>query len=197
MRSTPTAYPRGHCCANAEQYNLDMQTPNHGSFYALVLRRQHPSLLFNCSHNAFTVPHFNRDQSKLYPTAFGTDEPILLCAPTSAGKVTSHIVFIYSMFSYSLDSHFLQTNVAMLTILNETAKHRNQETGEFDHDAYKCVHIAPMRALAPKMVGNVTQRLKIVITTPEKRDVIIPKQTDTSYTNLVLLIIADKIHAAP
>ncbi len=28
----------------------------------------------------------NRVQSKLYPVAFGTDEPILLCAPTGAGK---------------------------------------------------------------------------------------------------------------
>lgn len=30
----------------------------------------------------------NRVQSKLYPVAFGTDEPILLCAPTGAGKVS-------------------------------------------------------------------------------------------------------------
>jgi pre-mRNA-splicing helicase BRR2 len=30
----------------------------------------------------------NRVQSKLYPIAFGTDEPILLCAPTGAGKVS-------------------------------------------------------------------------------------------------------------
>jgi pre-mRNA-splicing helicase BRR2 len=37
---------------------------------------------------------FNRVQSKLYPIAFGTDEPILLCAPTGAGKV--------GFFSHSL-----------------------------------------------------------------------------------------------
>jgi pre-mRNA-splicing helicase BRR2 len=36
---------------------------------------------------AFTVPTLNRIQSKLYPIAFGTDEPILLCTPTGAGKV--------------------------------------------------------------------------------------------------------------
>ena len=30
----------------------------------------------------------NRVQSKLYPIAFGTDEPILLCAPTGAGKAS-------------------------------------------------------------------------------------------------------------
>ncbi|KAI0312601.1 hypothetical protein OF83DRAFT_1066919 [Amylostereum chailletii] len=33
------------------------------------------------------IKTLNRVQSKLYPTAFGTDEPILLCAPTGAGKV--------------------------------------------------------------------------------------------------------------
>ncbi len=39
------------------------------------------------AREAFTVPKLNRVQSKLYPIAFGTDEPILLCAPTGAGKV--------------------------------------------------------------------------------------------------------------
>lgn len=41
------------------------------------------------ARDAFTVPKLNRVQSKLYPIAFGTDEPILLCAPTGAGKVRS------------------------------------------------------------------------------------------------------------
>lgn len=31
--------------------------------------------------------NLNRVQSKLFPIAFGTDEPLLLCAPTGAGKV--------------------------------------------------------------------------------------------------------------
>lgn len=35
-----------------------------------------------------SITHLNRVQSKLYPIAFGTDEPILLCAPTGAGKVS-------------------------------------------------------------------------------------------------------------
>ena len=40
---------------------------------------------------AFTVPRLNRVQSKVFPIAFGTDEPILLCAPTGAGKVGIHL----------------------------------------------------------------------------------------------------------
>ncbi|ORY79259.1 Sec63 Brl domain-domain-containing protein [Leucosporidium creatinivorum] len=141
-------------------------------------------------------PNLNRVQSRLYPIAFGTDEPILLCAPTGAGK----------------------TNVAMLTILNEMAKHRNEVTGEFDFAAFKIVYVAPMKALVQEMVGNFSKRLscfgitvneltgdrqltkeqiattQIIVTTPEKWDVITRKSTDTSYTNLVSLIIIDEIH---
>ncbi|KAJ7741533.1 putative RNA helicase [Mycena maculata] len=145
---------------------------------------------------AFTVPTLNPVQSKLYPIAFGTDEPILLCAPTGAGK----------------------TNVAMLTILNELGKYRDEETGTFDLAAFKIVYVAPMKALVQEMVGNFSARLKvfgitvgeltgdsqmtkqqiaetqIIVTTPEKWDVITRKSTDTSYTNLVRLIIIDEIH---
>lgn len=43
------------------------------------------------AREAFTVPRLNRVQSKVFPIAFGTDEPILLCAPTGAGKVGIHL----------------------------------------------------------------------------------------------------------
>ncbi|KAL1719126.1 Sec63 Brl domain-containing protein [Schizophyllum commune] len=132
------------------------------------------------AREAFTVPRLNQIQSKLFPVAFGTDEPLLLCAPTGAGK----------------------TNLA---------KYRDEATGTFDLDAFKI-------ALVQEMVGNFSARLKvfgikvgeltgdsqmtkqqisetqIIVTTPEKWDVITRKSTDTSYTNLVRLIIIDEIH---
>ncbi|KDQ16775.1 hypothetical protein BOTBODRAFT_106485 [Botryobasidium botryosum FD-172 SS1] len=142
----------------------------------------------------------NRVQSKLYPVAFNQtdepDEPILLCAPTGAGK----------------------TNVAMLCILNELAKVRDETTGAFDLDAFKVVYVAPMKALVQEMVGSFGARLKpfgiqvgeltgdnqltkqqiaetqVIVTTPEKWDVITRKSTDMSYTNLVRLIVIDEIH---
>lgn len=43
----------------------------------------------------------NRVQSKLYPIAFGTDEPILLCAPTGAGKVHPHRLFSFLLDTYA------------------------------------------------------------------------------------------------
>lgn len=138
----------------------------------------------------------NRVQSRLYPSAFGSDENLLLCAPTGAGK----------------------TNVAMLTILREMDNHRDPDTGKIDLDAFKIVYIAPMKALVQEMVGNFGSRLKpfgvnvaeltgdrqltkeqiattqIIVTTPEKWDVITRKASDRSYTTLVRLIIIDEIH---
>jgi pre-mRNA-splicing helicase BRR2 len=106
----------------------------------------------------------------------------------------------------------------MLTILHEMSQHRDESTGTFDLDSFKIVYIAPMKALVQEMVGNFSSRLssygikvgeltgdsqmtkqqiaetQIIVTTPEKWDVITRKSTDTSYTNLVRLIIIDEIH---
>jgi len=106
----------------------------------------------------------------------------------------------------------------MLTILNEMSKHFDPDTKTIDLASFKVVYIAPMKALVQEMVGNFSKRLKpydmevgeltgdsqmtkqqitqasIIVTTPEKWDVITRKQTDTSYTNLVRLLIVDEIH---
>lgn len=149
------------------------------------------------SRNAFkNAKSLNRIQSKVYPVAFKEDVNMLLCAPTGAGK----------------------TNCAMLTVLREISKNRNPETGVIDLDSFKIVYIAPMKALVAEMVGNFTSRLadygikvaeltgdrqltkaqiaetQIIVTTPEKWDVITRKATDRSYTNLVRLLIIDEIH---
>ena len=138
----------------------------------------------------------NRIQTKCFPTAFNEDSNMLICAPTGSGK----------------------TNVAMLTILREIGKHRNPETGEIRLDDFKIVYIAPLKALVQEQVGNFSKRLgpygvkvseltgdrqltkqqiadtQIIVTTPEKWDVITRKATDMSYTNLVRLIVIDEIH---
>ncbi|KAI2629761.1 Sec63-domain-containing protein [Hypoxylon sp. NC1633] len=138
----------------------------------------------------------NKIQTRCYPTAFEADANMLICAPTGSGK----------------------TNVAMLTILRELGKHRDLQTGDIDLDAFKIVYIAPLKALVQEQVGNFGARLKpygitvseltgdrqltkqqisetqIIVTTPEKWDVITRKATDLTYANLVRLIIIDEIH---
>ncbi len=143
-----------------------------------------------------TSKELNRIQTKCFPTAFNDDGKMLICAPTGSGK----------------------TNVAMLAILREIGKHRNPETGEIMLDDFKIVYIAPLKALVQEQVGNFGKRLEpygirvseltgdrqltkqqiadtqIIVTTPEKWDVITRKATDMSYTNLVRLIVIDEIH---
>ena len=106
----------------------------------------------------------------------------------------------------------------MLTILREIGKYRDPQTNQIALDAFKIVYIAPMKALVAEMVGNFSKRLtpygiqvseltgdrqmtkaqiaetQIIVTTPEKWDVITRKATDRSYTKLVRLIIIDEIH---
>lgn len=137
----------------------------------------------------------NRVQSKVFPSAFQSDENLLLCAPTGAGK----------------------TNVALLTILRTLSNHRT-ESGHFRLNDFKVVYIAPLKALVQEQVREFGKKLEpygikvaeltgdrnltkqqisetqMIVTTPEKWDVITRKSTDTSYTNLVRLMIIDEIH---
>ncbi|KAJ3424314.1 u5 small nuclear ribonucleoprotein 200 kda helicase [Anaeramoeba flamelloides] len=138
----------------------------------------------------------NRIQSKVYRRALFDNDNILLCAPTGAGK----------------------TNVAMLSILHEIRMNTDLETGEIKLDEFKIVYIAPMKSLVQEMVGNFSNRLssygitvnelsgdqqlskqqisrtQLIITTPEKWEIITRKAGEKSYLKLVKLIIIDEIH---
>ncbi|KAL6175526.1 hypothetical protein ACLB2K_052165 [Fragaria x ananassa] len=141
------------------------------------------------------MTQLNRVQSKLYEAAFQKADNILLCAPTGEGK----------------------TNVAVLTILQQLALNMNED-GSINHNAYKIVYVAPMKALVAEVVGNLSSRLQeygvmvrelsgdqtltrhqieetqIIVTTPEKWDIITRKSGDRTYTELVKLLIIDEIH---
>lgn len=139
----------------------------------------------------------NRIQSQVYPQAFNSDNNILLCAPTGAGK----------------------TNVAMLAVLRTIDNYRNKETGKIDLKKFKVIYIAPLKALVQEQMREFQRRLtanfgivvneltgdssltkqqiaetQVLVTTPEKWDVITRKGSDVSYTLLTRLIIIDEIH---
>jgi len=140
--------------------------------------------------------NLNPIQSKVYPIAFESNEPMLICAPTGAGK----------------------TNCAALAILRTIGQFRDPDTGYIDRDSFKIIYVSPMKALVQEQVAAFGKRFaaldikvaeltgdsqltkqqisetQIIVTTPEKWDVITRKSTDTSYTNLVRLIIVDEIH---
>lgn len=140
----------------------------------------------------------NRVQSRLYETMLFSERNVLLCAPTGAGK----------------------TNVALLAILQVMSQYRNPENGVLRLDEFKVVYVAPMKALVQEMVGSFSQRLQgygvrvaeltgdrmltrqqlretqIIVTTPEKWDIITRKATDESdsIVRTVRLMIFDEIH---
>ncbi|KAF9624234.1 hypothetical protein IFM89_008969 [Coptis chinensis] len=142
-----------------------------------------------------STTQLNRVQSKVYETALFTAENLLLCAPTGAGK----------------------TNVAVLTILQQIALNRNQD-GSFNNSNYKIVYVAPMKALVAEVVEKLSKCLQhysvqvkelsgdisltrqqieetqIIVTTPEKWDIVTRKSGDRTYTQLVKLLIIDEIH---
>ncbi|KAI6164750.1 Sec63-domain-containing protein [Pisolithus thermaeus] len=147
--------------------------------------------------------HLNRVQSIVYPTAYGSNENILICAPTGAGK----------------------TDVAMLTILRVLDQHRGPSARELptpstiDRDSFKIVYVAPMKALASEITHKLSKRLRwlsiqvreltgdmqltkaeiaatqIIVTTPEKWDVVTRKPAGEGELGSKLkLLIIDEVH---
>ena len=95
---------------------------------------------------------------------------------------------------------------------------KRKNNGRFDIKNFKIVYIAPMKALVTEVVGNFQKRLdsfgitvkeltgdinltkaqidetQIIVTTPEKWDIITRKSGDRAYLELVKLIIIDEVH---
>ncbi|KAF8076263.1 Sec63 Brl domain-containing protein [Lyophyllum atratum] len=151
----------------------------------------------------------NRIQSVVYPTAYGSNENLLICAPTGAGK----------------------TDVAMLTILRVIDQHRSNTPtiknsdikthlrSTINRDAFKIIYVAPMKALASEIVRKLGKRLswlsiqvreltgdmqltkaeiaqtQIIVTTPEKWDVVTRKPTgEGELASSLKLLIIDEVH---
>lgn len=153
----------------------------------------------------------NPMQSTVFKAAFHSNDNLLICAPTGAGK----------------------TNVAMLAVV---AHLRDKGIIQNENDPYasyrhigggdevtsrigrKIVYIAPMKALAQEVVEKFSSKLKsldvvvkeltgdmqlsraeaeradILVTTPEKWDVVTRKGGDGSLAQTCGLLIIDEVH---
>ena len=158
-----------------------------------------------CKRTFKGYKNLNRMQSLLYPVAYKTNENMLICAPTGAGK----------------------TDAAMLTILHSIGQNTSPSPVESPDatdftvqvDDFKIVYVAPMKALAAEITEKLGKRLawlgiqvreltgdmqltkkeivatQIVVTTPEKWDVVTRKSTgDTELVQKVRLLIIDEVH---
>ncbi|OLY81608.1 putative helicase mug81 [Smittium mucronatum] len=160
----------------------------------------------------------NTIQSVIYPTVYKTNENILVCAPTGAGKTEIGMLAILRLiYNYSNISSDLES------VLDET-KHQPEESLNksiiINKSDFKAVYVAPMKALASEIVRKYSEKLKwlgikvqeltgdtqltrkeikaanIIVTTPEKWDVITRKSVSNSaeLIGLVRLLIIDEVH---
>ncbi|EGW31106.1 DNA-directed DNA polymerase [Spathaspora passalidarum NRRL Y-27907] len=159
---------------------------------------------FLCQGTFKNYKNLNKMQSLVYPVAYNTNENMLVCAPTGAGK----------------------TDVALLTILHtinqyvtETVGEDNDVTIDIDYDEFKIVYVAPLKALAAEIVEKYSKKLQwlgisvreltgdmqlthaeimstqIIVTTPEKWDVVTRKSNgDSELVAKVKLLIIDEVH---
>src|SRR4051812_10713836 len=84
------------------------------------------------------MKNLNTIQSRVKNIAFDSDENMLVCAPTGAGK----------------------TNIALMCILREIEKCLNKETMSLASEEFKIIYISPMKALAAEIVEKFSTSLK-------------------------------------
>lgn len=147
----------------------------------------------------------NRMQSLVYPVAYKTNENMLICAPTGAGKTDAAMLAILNTIGHNIVPDPVDApNATDFTVQSED---------------FKIVYVAPMKALAAEITGKLGKRLawlgiqvreftgdmhltkkeivqtQIIVTTPEKWDVVTRKSTgDTELVQKVRLLIIDEVH---
>jgi len=157
------------------------------------------------THSAFKgMEKLNRIQSKMCDTALRSSENVLLCAPTGAGKTNVACLTMMNI----LGQYRKEQDPDDVSPLNE----------QFDVDSFKIVYIAPMKALVQEVVKNFSERLQdygivvrelsgdssltrqqigetqLLVTTPEKWDIVTRQGEGRAFTQLVKLVIIDEIH---
>lgn len=170
------------------------------------------------THSAFKgMEKLNRIQSKMADTALKTSENILLCAPTGAGKTNVAMMTILNILgqyrkSKPSGAHDSDSDDAM------DVDDGSSQTDMYDLQSFKIVYVAPMKALVQEVVKNFSKRLasygvsvrelsgdssltrqqiaetQMLVTTPEKWDIVTRQGEGRAYTQLVRLVIIDEIH---
>jgi pre-mRNA-splicing helicase BRR2 len=151
----------------------------------------------------------NRVQSKMCDVALKSSENILLCAPTGAGKTNVAMMAMMNILGqYKKELPPGEAGEASDVVSKDM----------FDLSSFKIVYVAPMKALVQEVVKNFSERLQdygvvvrelsgdssltrqqisetqLLVTTPEKWDIVTRQGEGRAYTQLVKLVIIDEIH---
>lgn len=196
--TTRTSYP------THEELVIPAPEQKHNRFISEKKLIRVAELDYMCQGTFKGYKTLNKMQSLVYPVAYNTNENMLVCAPTGAGK----------------------TDVAMLTILHcigqfvsETADADGEILVDVAYDEFKIVYVAPLKALAAEIVEKYLKKLawlgikvreltgdmqllraeimatQIIVTTPEKWDVVTRKANgDLELVAKLKLLIIDEVH---
>lgn len=179
-----------------QEYNIEpKKRPTYRAEDIIKLSELPPDVQQAFSEN---VKELNYIQSRIYKSALSSDDSLLICAPTGAGK----------------------TNIALLTMLRVILSYKDKDGSGYRKDKFKIIYIAPIKALVQEVVENFRNRLgrkpynlvveeltgdhqldqkqisqaQLIVCTPEKWDIVTRKSLDRLYTKLVKLVIFDEIH---
>ncbi|PVU91812.1 hypothetical protein BB559_003962 [Furculomyces boomerangus] len=163
-----------------------------------------------CKYTLRGYKKLNTIQSIIYPTAYKTNENLLVCAPTGAGKTEIGLLAILRIIS-------------MYSTIEPTGDSSKNNAVppkvKVDRKNFKVIYVAPMKALASEIVRKYSEKLQwlgvkvqeltgdmqltrkeinsanVIVTTPEKWDVITRKSSSANeLVELVRLLIIDEVH---
>jgi len=173
------------------------------------------------THDAFKgMEKLNRIQSKLADVALRTSENLLLCAPTGAGKTNVAMLTILNVLGQYRRSNLTDEDSSIDDAMdvNDGSGGGRSQANRYDLQSFKIVYVAPMKALVQEVVKNFSKRLapygvsvrelsgdssltrqqiaetQMLVTTPEKWDIVTRQGEGRAYTQLVRLVIIDEIH---
>lgn len=161
------------------------------------------------------VESLNRLQSAVFPTAFESAENLLVCAPTGAGKTNVALLTILREVAHARGQDPGGSDGAGSA--SSASANGSRSTTAGGSSSWKAVYVAPMKALAAEVVSKFGARLAplglsvreltgdmnltraeaaatdIIVTTPEKWDVV-TRKAGSELAAAVTLLIIDEIH---
>ncbi|KAI0168854.1 P-loop containing nucleoside triphosphate hydrolase protein [Hypoxylon sp. FL1284] len=140
--------------------------------------------------NVFPYELFNVVQSKCFPLVYGTDDNVVVSAPTGSGKTAILEMAICKLVTSSGSENFkIVYQAPTKSLCSERAQDWDKR---FSHMNLRCIELTgDTSRIQASQVGNAS----IIVTTPEKWDSITRKWSDhRKLLEMIRLVLIDEVH---